>query len=260
MSENKGIIKKILDFARQLNSLNSPIKEIEFTSNPEANKLIIENPDAFLFAVLFDEGQRAERAWEFPHLLSKRIGHLDVKRIAQMRLIELVKKFQEKPSLRMPTKSACFLMFACQKLEDDYNSHARIIWEDIQNTKDIQSRLEGFYGIGQKKASMAVNILVRDLSAYPAYSNVSVTDKRGIDISFDRHVRRVFLRIGLIEQDNEDILIAKARDLNPDYPGELDLPCWDIGRRWCHPINPNCSECILLKECPRNQIGVINGF
>lgn len=30
-------------------------------------------------------------------------------------------------------------------------------------------------------------------------------------------------------------MVAVARALHPERPGELDLPAWDIGRRWCRP-------------------------
>lgn len=34
-----------------------------------------------------------------------------------------------------------------------------------------------------------------------------------------------------------------ARALYPDRPGALDLPAWDIGRRWCRPVDPDCPAC-----------------
>lgn len=101
-----------------------------------------------------------------------------------------------------------------------------------------------FNGIGQKKASMATNILVRDLG-------IQARDKSGIDVSYDMHVRRVFLRTGLAEIDDENTVIQSARELNPEYPGGLDLPIWDIGRGWCHPIEPECDECPIKNVCPK---------
>lgn len=56
---------------------------VEFTSDPEANRLLLENDFAFLAGVLFDQGVPAERAWRAPFLLSRRLGHFDPERIAQ---------------------------------------------------------------------------------------------------------------------------------------------------------------------------------
>ena len=54
----------------------------EFTPNPDANRLIIEDPFAFLLAVIFDQGIKAERAWAAPYALRQRLGHLDPARMA----------------------------------------------------------------------------------------------------------------------------------------------------------------------------------
>jgi endonuclease III len=69
----------------------------------------------------------------------------------------------------------------------------------------------------------------------------------------DIHVNRVFQRLGLIAEDQgSDILIYKARELHPEYPGIFDLSYWEIGRNWCRPNNPNCSECLMKDVCPSN--------
>ena len=47
----------------------------------EANAFLLENPFAFLLAVLFDQGIPAERAWRAPYDLLQRLGHLDPERI-----------------------------------------------------------------------------------------------------------------------------------------------------------------------------------
>lgn len=59
------------------------------------------------------------------------------------------------------------------------------------------------------------------------------------------------MRTGLAEYDGVDHMIAVARALHPDRPGELDNPTWDIGRGWCHPRNSNCVTCPLIGVCPR---------
>jgi endonuclease-3 len=46
-------------------------------------------------------------------------------------------------------------------------------------------------------------------------------------------------------------VVNAARQLNPEYPGELDYPAWLIGRNWCLPTNPRCKECYLNGVCPK---------
>jgi endonuclease III len=59
----------------------------------------------------------------------------------------------------------------------------------------------------------------------------------GGDIAYDVHVRRVFLRTGLASRDEVTHMVVVARALNPERPGALDLPAWDVGRRWCRPTS-----------------------
>jgi endonuclease III len=91
---------------------------------------------------------------------------------------------------------------------------------------------------------MAVEILERDL-------RVPLTDLSGSDIAYDVHVRRVFLRTGLVDHDDINHMVAVARTLHPERPGALDNPAWDVGRRWCRTGVPDCVTCPLLVACPR---------
>ncbi len=70
---------------------------------------------------------------------------------------------------------------------------------------------------------MAVEILARDFG-------IPIHDISGIDIAYDVHLRRVFLRAGLAEHDDVTHMVNVARTLHPERPGALDLPAWDMGR------------------------------
>lgn len=83
------------------NTYNLKDKLIEFGKN--IPKDIIENdakerikdPNTnsleFIFGVILDQGINYERAWSAPYELKKRLGHLDVKKIAEMDKEELKK-------------------------------------------------------------------------------------------------------------------------------------------------------------------------
>ncbi len=199
----------------------------------------------FVFGVILDQGIPYERAWSAPYELKKRLGHLDIKKIAEMDEKELEKIMFEKPALHRYKYMANRLIEASKLIIDRYNGNASNIWKGPISAKEIESRFREFKQVGQKKASMAVNILVRDFG-------IPITgDKSGIDISNDVHVRRVFHRTGIIKGDSEKELVMAARELNPKYPGELDYPAWEIGMKWCRPTNPNCEECPLNEVCPK---------
>lgn len=236
------IKEALIQFGEKVGKLK---KEKYFTPNLEADILIWNCPLAYLFGVILDQGMKAERVWEIPFILKSRLGHLDVHKIASLEDNEIISIFAQKTKLhRFPQVMALRIKKACQLLIERYDSKTENIWNDNPRSDDLQRRFEEFDGIGQKKASMATNILVRDFG-------IKVRDRRGIDISFDIHVRRVFLRSGLTPEDDINLIIQTARKLNPDYPGILDNPCWIIGRNYCHPKNPDCIKCPISEVCPK---------
>jgi len=219
--------------------------EQRFTLCGEADRLIKEDPSAFLFAVILDQGAQAEKMWEIPYYLKKITGHLDIDRIAKMKEEELYHVFEQLPQKPRYWKTAARrIRNASQHIIDRYRGQAERIWNDNPKAGDLQSRLERFDGIGQKKASMATRILGMDL-------NVPIRSWDEIDVSVDEMIQRVFPRAGLCSTDSQQEIIQSARRLNPSFPGALDLPCWNIGRRWCHPQNPDCTHCYIGQVCPK---------
>jgi endonuclease III len=145
----------------------------------------------------------------------------------------------------MVEKVPVWISSAARRVLDDYNGDCANIWNDRPTAATLQRRLDAFAGIGQKKAAMAVEILERHL-------RVPLTRLDGSDVAYDVHIRRVFLRAGLVDLDDRRAIVNAARRLHPERPGALDNPAWHIGRRWCRPIDPHCGECILATVCPRH--------
>lgn len=137
-----------------------------------------------------------------------------------------------------------WLVQAAQIVLGQYGGDAAALWSDAPTAIELRGRLEAFPGIGQKKAGLAVEILARDLGK-------PLRELGGSDVAYDVHLRRVFLRTGLADRDEVGHMVAAARALYPDRPGALDLPAWDIGRRWCRPTDPDCPTCPLNSVCPR---------
>jgi uncharacterized HhH-GPD family protein len=216
----------------------------QFTPNPEADRLVRNDPFAFLLAVIADMGIRAERAWALPFELRARLGYLSPREFATHP--DAVRAaIQQEPKLhRFINTVPGWVILAAQIIDDQYNGDASRLWSDTPAAAVLQRRLEEFPGIGQKKAAMATAILNRDLG-------VAISDLSGVDIAYDVQIRRVFLRTGLAQHDNLEHMVAVARALHPEQPGALDLPAWDIGRRWCRPTNPDCPACPLNFACPR---------
>jgi endonuclease III len=156
------------------------------------------------------------------------------------------KAIQQPPMLhRFVETMPRWLVLAARRVMGEYQGDAGVIWRDEPTADVLQKRFDKFTGIGQKKAAMAVEILERDLG-------VPIRDMHRSDIAYDVHIRRVFLRTRLAERDDRDHMIAVARALHRERPGELDMPTWLIGRGWCHPGIPNCATCPLTEVCPKD--------
>lgn len=212
----------------------------QFTYNEDADALVRNDPFAFLLAVISNAGIRAERAWALPYELRLRLGYLSPEEIAanpgSVRVV-----VRRPPQLhRFVEAVPNWLVEASQIVLDRYDGDAERLWSDRPTALTLRRRFEEFPGMGQKKAAMAVQILAHDLGK-PLSAKTSG----------DAHMRRVFLRTGLVDRGDAKQMSAVGRRLYPDLPGALDLPAWDIGRRWCFPTNPDCPSCPLNEACPR---------
>ena len=226
----------------------------------EVAALILEDPNAFLIGSLFDYLIPFRKAWGAPLELKRRLGHLDVARIAKMDVSALqqhIKGDKAGASLhRFPRILAHRLVSACSRLVASYDGSAAHIWEDGSSAAVVVARLEEFEGISQKLSNMMVRIL-------GTWCGVQLTDWNKIDIAVDRHVERVFQRTGLVpvgSQAIKPLIIQTARTLCPDFPGKLDDPTFRIGEKWCRSDSPLCDtdvegqKCPLSKVCPRVRI------
>jgi len=228
---------------------NAPRNTITFVSDREANELVnnIEDyPHAFVLACLMDRQLKAERAWGIPFRVKEIIGGFEFSTLQKVSLDNWRQIFNEYNLHRFNEEMAKVFYKGIQKIANDYGGNASNIWKGRPGSAAVVYRFLEFYGAGQKIATMAANILAREFK-------VKMSDYYSIDISIDVHVTRVFKRSGLVPQDaSPELLIYKARELNPEYPGVFDLSCWEIGRNWCKEgKEPECNNCILYQFCPK---------
>lgn len=228
--------------------LSRPVEPYKFTNEIDINDKLndLENyPHHFVLGCVMDRQIHFQRAWKIPYLISRKINDFSFTGFLKLSENELLNLFQENSLHRFNEIMAKLFYKAIQKIHTDYNDNASLIWKGNLSSERIAYRFSQFEGIGPKISSMATNILVREF-------RIPMKDKTGIDISPDVHVKRVFIRLGLISKNssNEE-LIYRARELNPSYPGIFDPSAWEIGRDWCRPQNPSCSQCYLSESCPR---------
>lgn len=240
----EGVAALLVAFGEELAAAGAAQVGSSFTDIPEADAFIKSDPNAFLIGVLFTQGIPAERAWAGPWLLSQRLGHFDLARLAA-EPEAVAAAFARPPCLhRFKHTLPRWISAAAARLLEEYGGDASRIWAEGSHVVEVTERLSAFAGIGRKKAAMAVEILVR-------HFGVRLTGTECGRVAYDVHVRRVFLRSGLADEDTPDAVEAAAARACPEAPGSLDLPAWLVGRDWCRPAKPDCEACPLVSRCAR---------
>jgi endonuclease III len=248
-SAHASIYSKLITRQRELCLKNG---QIEFVKNgqdkEEANSLLNDlshHPHAFVLACLMDRQQPLEKCWLIPHRIRQKIGSFQFETLARLSEREIINLMCGPPPLhRLKNEMGSIFYKGVQQIGSKYSGNAGLIWANTPSSATLVRRFLEFHGAGQKIATMAANILVRELS-------VPVSDKISIDVSVDRHVKRVFGRLGLVRKDaKSEEIIYTARELNPLYPGVLDLPLLELGRTWCSERGePDCRMCYMRKLC-----------
>ena len=107
---------------------------------------------------------------------------------------------------------------------------------------------ERTHGEGSRGLSQPLGI---HLNFALGLSNEVRPPQSALEVAPDVHVQRVFGRLGLVgpEASLEEVM-CRARQLNPEWPGLLDWPVWNIGATYCHAAAPACDACPMSSVCP----------
>ena len=221
---------------------------VHFVDNDEANAILNnldEYPHAYVLACLMDRQIKAERAWNIPYEIFNEYGSFGIDQLANIKLGDLTAFFNKKKLHRFNDKMAEVFHLGISDIMTKYEGDASRIWNGNPSSSAVVYRFLEFKGSGIKISTMAANILARQF-------RIPFSDFYSIDISPDVHIIRVMKRMGFVpEGATNDMIIYKARELNPKFPGIIDFSCWEIGRTWCKPQNPLCNECIVGEDCKK---------
>ena len=236
---------------------------MRFTGVDGADRLLNDieaHPHAFVFGCIMDRQMKAEKPWLIPFRLAEKLGDFafstlrtltlrEVTTLMTMEVTTLMTK--RKPLHRFPEVMSRNLHSAISRIDAHYSGNAGEIWSGTPSSAELVARFLEFRGVGPKIGTMAANILARQLK-------VPLSDYYSIDVSADVHVCRVFRRLALVDGDaSREVIVYRARAICPEFPGLLDSPCWQIGRNWCRPQLPKCSECYMRQVCPSAPGGTL---
>jgi hypothetical protein len=265
--ENVGetkIMKKMKEIAEiEMHEFqNSVRKPIPFIDNTEVNNLLSDNdiekansllndiennPHAFVLGCLMDRQIKADKAWSIPQIVFNELKTFDINELAKKSLKEYKNIFCKKESkLHRYDYMVEIFYDGVQDIKTKYQGDASKIWRGKPISALVVRKFREFKGCGIKISTMAANILARQFK-------IEFADYCFIDISPDTHVMRVMERMGCVSKDaSREMVIYKAREIYPEFPGIIDLFLFNIGRNLCHPQNPNCDRCQIKTECEKN--------
>jgi len=141
---------------------------IVWTDNPAANELLETDALALLIGMVLDQQVKMEKAFSGPYELKRRLGHLDVREIANMDPDRLDKVFRERPALhRFPGNMARRVQAMCAVVVKDYAGDAESVWRDAKDGADLSARISKLPGFGEMKTRILISILAKRFDVRP---------------------------------------------------------------------------------------------
>ncbi|HHC09415.1 MAG TPA: Fe-S cluster assembly protein HesB [Actinobacteria bacterium] len=141
---------------------------LPYTHDPEANRLLAENPFALLVGLVLQQQVPVERAFAAPAELERRLGGLDVDRVVATSPEALQERFAEKPALhRFPGTMAKRVQEVARFLLDRYDGDVAALWRDVEDADELLRRLEELPGFGEYKARILLAILAKHFGVRP---------------------------------------------------------------------------------------------
>ena len=141
---------------------------IVWTDDPAANELLETDALALLIGMVLDQQVKMEKAFAGPLELKRRLGDLDVRKIAAMDPDRLDKVFRERPALhRFPGSMARRVQAMCGAVVKDYGGDAESVWRDAKDGDDLAARISRLPGFGQMKTKILVAVLAKKFGVKP---------------------------------------------------------------------------------------------
>jgi len=143
--------------------------ELQWTGDPESDRLISANPAALLIGFCLDQQIPIEWAFQGPLHMRERLGTIDPVEVARMDPSKVERAFQTPPALhRFPVSMAQRVYALCKVIADEYGGDTTRIWTEATDAKDLLRRFAALPGFGAAKARVMVGVVAKHLGVRPA--------------------------------------------------------------------------------------------
>ena len=139
------------------------------TGDPDADRLLVEDPLALLLGMLLDQQVPMEWAFMGPNTLKTRLCHLDAEKIAAMDRDEFVELCRQKPAIhRFPKSMGERVHAVCEHVVEHYDGKADKIWKGVRDAQTVYDRLREVPGYGEEKTKIFMAILAKRFDKKPS--------------------------------------------------------------------------------------------
>ena len=140
---------------------------LHLAQDPDADRLLAEDPLALLLGMLLDQQIPMEKAFTGPYVLRERTGAaLSAADLATRE--DLPELFARVPAVhRFPGSMAGRVQELCRALVADYDGRAEAVWQDVPDGAELLRRMQALPGFGKQKAQIFVALLGKQLGVRP---------------------------------------------------------------------------------------------
>ena len=133
--------------------LDRLVREGDFTGDDEADDMLRSDPNAVIVGLLLDQRVLAESAFSGPLRLRQRLGHFDMRRIADMDADEFQEAFAVYPAVhRFTYTMAERVQRVARIISESYAGDASAMWADGKTRDEVESAVQQLPGFGPLKA------------------------------------------------------------------------------------------------------------
>jgi uncharacterized HhH-GPD family protein len=141
---------------------------LHIAQDPEADRVLAEQPFALLMGMMLDQQFPMERAFAGPAKVLDRFGTLDPAVIAGADPEEFAALCAVPPAVhRFPGSMAARIQQLARIVAHEYGGHADRLWTEAGSGKELMRRLQALPGFGKQKAQIFTALLGKQLGVRP---------------------------------------------------------------------------------------------